>query len=135
MQASTDYSVQVFRSPEDSGYIALTPEFPGLSAFGETPQDALREMRKVLELAIATTLEDGETLPKPLRPEPARLPSGKLLLRLPRVMHANLAERARKEGVSLNTLLLSLISAGIGVLLSPEAPVARAKPPVATGPG
>ena len=30
-------------SDEDDGYIAVCPEFPGLSAFGETAEESLAE--------------------------------------------------------------------------------------------
>ena len=40
--------------------------------------------------------------------------SGQLRLRLPRSLHEHVSELASAEGVSLNTLLLSLIAEGCG---------------------
>jgi antitoxin HicB len=37
--------------------------------------------------------------------------SGRLLVRMPRSLHRALAERAAREGVSLNTLVISLLAA------------------------
>jgi len=40
--------------------------------------------------------------------------SGKVLARLPRSMHRQLAARAKTEGVSLNSLVLAFIAEGLG---------------------
>ena len=40
--------------------------------------------------------------------------SGKWVQRVPQSLHAKLAARAEKEGVSLNTLVVSLIAEGLG---------------------
>lgn len=38
------YAIEIFYSEEDGGYIAVVPELPGCSAFGETPEEALKEV-------------------------------------------------------------------------------------------
>ncbi len=66
MQKPTNrYSFNVFWSDEDESYIALSPEFPRLSAFGDTPEQALVEIKAVVELAIETYNEEGWPLPQP----------------------------------------------------------------------
>lgn len=40
--------------------------------------------------------------------------SGQFRLRVPRSLHARLAHRADAEGVSLNTLAVTLLAAGMG---------------------
>jgi predicted RNase H-like HicB family nuclease len=44
---------QVFWSDEDEGFIAVAPDLPGCSAFGETQQQALDELQR----AIAAWIE------------------------------------------------------------------------------
>jgi antitoxin HicB len=57
----------------------------------------------------------GREIPKPSKnPLP-----GKFVQRLPRTIHARLAARARQEGVSLNTLVLTFIAEGLGRKESP----------------
>jgi len=34
------YAIEIFYSEEDEGYIAVVPELPGCSAFGETEEGA-----------------------------------------------------------------------------------------------
>jgi len=40
--------------------------------------------------------------------------SGKFVARVPKTVHAQLATRAKAEGVSLNTLVLTFIAQGLG---------------------
>lgn len=102
------YSLTLAWSDEDNGYIALCPEFPGVSAFGDTPQDAISEAGTALLATIETYKAEGWSLP-----EPRRIPkcSGRLLLRLPKSLHTRLAGEADNEGVSLNTHIIALLSA------------------------
>jgi len=46
--------------------------------------------------------------------EPAEGYSGKWQLRGPKSLHRRLGERAKREGVSLNTLAVTLLSQGLG---------------------
>ena len=39
-----NYHINIFFSEEDEGYIADIPDLKYCSAFGETPEDALREV-------------------------------------------------------------------------------------------
>lgn len=47
------------------------------------------------------------------RPEVDELHSGKLLLRLPKSLHAALADEARKEGTSMNQLILAKLAVSL----------------------
>lgn len=59
------YSMRVFWSDEDGAFIAMCPEFHGLSALGPTYEDAVRELRIAIGLAAQVMIEDGEKLPQP----------------------------------------------------------------------
>ena len=61
----TKHSFTLHWSDEDGGYIARCPEFPGLSAFGESPGEAIAEAQVALELMIETYQESGQSLPEP----------------------------------------------------------------------
>jgi predicted RNase H-like HicB family nuclease len=101
------YSVCVKWSDEDEGFIATVPEFRGLSAFGKTQQDALAELVVAADAYLESWLASGRPLPLP---EKVSAYSGQLRLRMPKALHARLAESARNQGVSLNTYLVSLLS-------------------------
>jgi len=59
------YAIEIFYSEEDEGYIAVVPELPGCSAFGDTEDDALKEVMTAMELWIQTAKEEGREIPKP----------------------------------------------------------------------
>jgi antitoxin HicB len=106
------YSFTVAWSDEDEGYIALCPEFSGLSGIGDTVEEAIAELQVALEGAIEVYRAEGWALP-----EPRRLAehSGKVLLRMPKGLHGRLVQQAEAEGVSLNTLVVTLLSEAIGL--------------------
>lgn len=39
------YAMEIFNSEADEGYIAVVPELPGCSAFGDTEEAALEEVK------------------------------------------------------------------------------------------
>jgi len=57
--------------------------------------------------------EAGRPVPPPTV-EPLKPYSGKWQLRTPKSLHRKLTERARREGVSLNTLAVALLAEGLG---------------------
>jgi len=59
------YAIQIFWSEEDEAFVAVCQEFPGLSAFGETREEALHEAQIALDLMIETYREKGISLPEP----------------------------------------------------------------------
>ncbi len=62
---SNRYAIQIFWSEEDESFIAICQEFPGLSAFGETREEALHEAQIALDLMIETYQENSIPLPEP----------------------------------------------------------------------
>ena len=51
------YSVNIFYSEEDEGYIADIPDLRFCSAFGETPAEALAEVQKAKEAWLEVNKE------------------------------------------------------------------------------
>ena len=108
----SNYSVNISWSEEDGGFIATIPEFKNLSAFGKTYEEALTEVRNVLEGYIETFKEDNVPLP------PASTVSsysGQIRLRIPTELHRTLALEAERQRVSLNTLMVSFLSLNYGM--------------------
>ena len=93
------YSYQVHWSDEDDAYVAKVAEFPLLSADGPTASEAIDEMKNVVAMAIELMEEDGDPIPEPLSQKSY---SGKFVVRIPPMLHAELAKGAAEQGVSLN---------------------------------
>ena len=102
----------VLRPDEDGVWIARVEELQGCVAHGNTQAEALLVVEEMKTAWIEDALEAGDPIPKP---EPEEdLPSGKWLQRVPRTLHKKLAELAKKEQVSLNQLVTSMLAEAIG---------------------
>lgn len=69
-----DYHINVFWSEEDDCYVADIPDLRFCSAFGSTPEEAVREVMA----AKRAWLETARAAGKPI-PEPSSFPSARSL--------------------------------------------------------
>jgi predicted RNase H-like HicB family nuclease len=60
-----DYHINLFYSEEDAGYVADIPDLKHCSAFGSTPEEALREVLKAKEAWIEAARSEGKPVPTP----------------------------------------------------------------------
>jgi predicted RNase H-like HicB family nuclease len=104
------YSKHVFWSDEDDGFIAIAPDLPGSSAFGETEAEALAELDQAINAWIDAARAAGNPVPAASRPASPSLPSGKVLVRMPRTLHQSLVREAGREDVSLNQFIVFVLS-------------------------
>lgn len=61
------YPMTVQWSDEDESYIALSPQWPGLSAFGPTREEAIREAGVALHGMLKTAIDHQMVIPEPDR--------------------------------------------------------------------
>ena len=113
MTETNRYPAQVFWSESDKGFIATAPDLPGCSAFGETPQAALDELQDAIVAWIQAARAAQNPVPGPSSPARDHQHSGKVLLRMPRRLHAQLARAAKQEDVSLNQYIVYLLSSAV----------------------
>lgn len=59
------YEVIVYWSEEDRAFIAEVPELPGCAADGETYENALANVKVVIQEWIETAKEEGRLIPDP----------------------------------------------------------------------
>ena len=52
---------------EDGRWLASAPDLPGVMAYGETEQAAVREAKSAALQILADMIESGEELPEPLK--------------------------------------------------------------------
>ena len=60
------YAIEIIYSEKAKGYMATVPELPGCSAFGETEEEALREVKAAIEVWICYAEVEGRKVPVPL---------------------------------------------------------------------
>jgi len=102
------YTYRVTWSGKDRMRIGTCIEFPSLSWLANTPGAALTGIRRI----VAETLDDmrkfGEKIPEPLMKKNY---SWRFVVRVPPEVHRKLALHAVEQGVSLNRLISSKLSA------------------------
>ncbi len=59
------YRIEIFYSQEDEGFIAVAPELAGCSAFGDTPEEALKEIKIAMQLWLEAAKKEGREIPEP----------------------------------------------------------------------
>ncbi len=60
-----DYHINIFYSDEDGGYIADIPDLVSCSAFGNSPDEALREVQLAKEAWLEAARAEGKPIPPP----------------------------------------------------------------------
>lgn len=113
MSKLTDYPFEVrpLTDEEGGGYLISFPDFAECISDGESVEEAIGNGRDALKATIAAL--KARKLPVP-SPNSGGVASGKFVARVPKTVHAQLATRAKAEGVSLNTLVLTFIAQGLG---------------------
>ena len=102
------FTYRVTWSPEDNEHVALCAEFPSLSWLAKTPEAALRGIQKVVADVAADMLANGEAVPIALAEKKY---SGEFRVRIPPMVHRQLALMAAEQGVSLNRLASAKLAA------------------------
>ncbi len=117
MAKITDYPFEIrpLSEEEGGGFLASFPDFAECISDGETIDEALTNGHDALKATIAAL--KAKKLPVP-SPNSGGVASGKFVARVPKTVHAQLATRAKAEGVSLNTLVLTFIAQGLGTASS-----------------
>ncbi len=101
-----DYRFDVIADSE-GGFVIRFPDLPGCLTQVERIEDVGVAAEEIRTLWLATAAEVGQDLPAPTFPEEF---SGKFNVRIPRSLHRDLVHLAADEGVSLNQLVVSLLS-------------------------
>jgi predicted RNase H-like HicB family nuclease len=60
-----NYLINLFYSEKDDGYIAGIPDLKHCSAFGSTPEEALREVLRAKEAWLKAARTNGKSIPEP----------------------------------------------------------------------
>lgn len=114
---SYSHVVSPINSADGGGFMFTMPDIPGVVADGETELDAIADGREAFIATVSAIVDMGQEVPAPAFTVEDFTPvsaSGKVLARLPRSMHMQLTARAKTEGVSLNSLVLTFIAEGLG---------------------
>ena len=105
------FSIRHLTKDEGGGFLIEYPDLPGCMSDGETIEETIKNGLEAVKSWIDVARELGHPIPKPGDIEKQ---SGKWLQRAPKSIHFRLVEKAKEEGVSLNTLVISMLSEALG---------------------
>lgn len=108
---SLPYSIKIIPQ-EEGGYFAKVEELRGCMTQGDSLEETLRNIEDAKRGWLTVAIKKGIEIPLP---EETKEYSGKFLIRVPKYIHERLAIQAKKEGISLNHLIVSLLSERITI--------------------
>lgn len=101
------FTIRHLSKEEGGGYLIEFADLPGCMSDGETIDEAIENGQDAVNVWIETAKEMNRPIPKPGELESQ---SGKWVQRVPKSIHLRLVNRANEEGVSLNTLVIAMLS-------------------------
>lgn len=105
------FTVRHLSEEEGSGYLIEFPDLPGCMSDGETIEEAIENGADAVACWIDAAKAANRDIPNP---EDLTTASGKWVQRAPKSLHRRLAQQAKLDGVSLNTLVVSMIAQSLG---------------------
>jgi len=108
MQLPYNINVKYHDYGDEKYYVAKVSELKGCKADGETPEQAVANLRAVMDMYIDASLEHGDYIPVPIGDDKEF--SGAFNVRVPATVHRAIVLGARKEHTSMNQLFLYLIT-------------------------
>ncbi|HEX7311613.1 MAG TPA: type II toxin-antitoxin system HicB family antitoxin [Gaiellaceae bacterium] len=92
-------------------WLATVDTLAGCSATASTPEEALARVSQAVDEWLEAAERDGRDVPDP---KSLQSHSGRLLLRMPQTLHAELSRVAERERVSLNQFITDVLSGTVG---------------------
>jgi len=105
------YTRVLIPDEESGAFVAKIIEFPGCIAQGNSPAEAYERLEAAAESWIEAAMEMKQEIPPPTGDIQY---SGRILLRLPRTLHRQAAQRSELEGVSLNQFIVTALAEATG---------------------
>lgn len=105
------YSIEIRRGAFEGEvcFQARVKELPDLYEYADSHEEAYNLAIDAIEMKAEALAAQGKKMPEPF--ESLEDFSGRVTLRLPKSLHASLAGHAEREEVSLNQLMVSILSA------------------------
>lgn len=106
------HMVSPLSAEDGGGYLITFPDLPGCMSDGDTMEEVITNGRDAFASWVSARIDAGQEVPPPSAARPAQSYSGKFIVRVPRSLHARLAQNASAEGVSLNQYVTGLLARG-----------------------
>ena len=105
------YPVTLLQDTDKGNWVATIDALAGCTARGDTAQEALDAVSAAAEVWRESAEREGREVPEP---KSVQSHSGRLLLRMPQTLHAELSRVAERESVSLNQFITDVLAGALG---------------------
>jgi antitoxin HicB len=105
------FTISELSQEDGGGYLIEFPDLPGCNSDGETFKQTIKNGDDAVKCWLKAAKESGREIPEPGQFEQL---SGRWVQRAPRSLHARLTKQAKRENVSLNTLVIAMLSESLG---------------------
>jgi predicted RNase H-like HicB family nuclease len=105
------YPITLVQDADEGDWVATVDALAGCTARGATPQEALDAVSGRLVEFMEAAAREGREVPDP---KSLQSHSGRLLLRMPQTLHAELSRVAERESVSLNQFITDILAGALG---------------------
>jgi antitoxin HicB len=111
MQLSYEIALKKLSEEEGGGWMATIPQLGSYTFVGdgETQEEALENLELLKRYLFEEALKKGTEIPLPVEPTFEKY-SGKFMTRIPIDLHIELSKQAEKNGMSLNSYVIYLLS-------------------------
>ena len=103
------FTIRPLSKKEGGGYLIEFPDLPGCISDGETIEEAVKNGKDAVKCWLSAAKKSNKT---PINKTEKNI--GKWLQRAPKTLHTRLVLKAKEEGISLNTLVISMVSEVLG---------------------
>ena len=105
------FEMRPLSDAEGGGFLISFTDFSECISDGETIEEAIQNGVDALQETIAALESMNLAVPEP---GSGGSYSGKFIQRVPKSIHARLVTRAKQEGVSMNSLVTSILAESLG---------------------
>lgn len=110
-------AVSPLSEEEGGGFQALFPPLARtVVGYGTTPMEAIAELQTMVPSLLEAMAETEQALPEVVAEKEWEDFSGKFNVRVAKMLHAQLVELAEDQGVSLNSLVQTVLASGATAL-------------------
>lgn len=104
------FLMSILPPEEGGGYLIEFPDLPGCMSDGETIEETIENGKDAVFCWIETAKDFGDEIPQP---GSADVFNGDWIQQIPEHIQIQLSQRAEQKGISLNTLVTEMLSAGL----------------------
>ena len=101
------YKMEIVEDKDEGGFVVSFPDLKGCFSGGDTIESAIHNASDAKKAWLEAAIEDDYPIPLP---DDDNAYSGQFKFRMPKSLHRQLSEHAKREGISMNQYCIYLLT-------------------------